>query len=168
MKTYTGKRTGAKDTSGETMVRVIENGDSRTLPARLDLRNHSPTGFNWGYAGSGPAQLALAIVADVTNDDGTALHTYMDFKRGMIAAMGKGDWRLTESEVLRFLVALVSPSCCLMREGGRVYRICGHCGIFLEASRMVERDIDGVVSPVAGVTLAQIRTAAKAHHGPPE
>lgn len=23
--------------------------------------NHSPDGFNWGYGGSGPAQLALAI-----------------------------------------------------------------------------------------------------------
>lgn len=28
------------------------------------LRNHSPSGFGWGYAGSGPAQLALALLAD--------------------------------------------------------------------------------------------------------
>lgn len=34
------------------------------LPLRLDLVNHSPTGFSWGYGGSGPAQLALAILAD--------------------------------------------------------------------------------------------------------
>ncbi len=34
------------------------------LPKMLELRNHSPTGFNWGYAGSGPCQLALAILAD--------------------------------------------------------------------------------------------------------
>jgi hypothetical protein len=26
------------------------------------LRNHSPDGFAWGYPGSGPAQLALAIL----------------------------------------------------------------------------------------------------------
>lgn len=25
------------------------------------VHNHSPDGFNWGYGGSGPAQLALAI-----------------------------------------------------------------------------------------------------------
>ena len=31
------------------------------LPLRLDLANHSPTGFSWGYGGSGPAQLALAL-----------------------------------------------------------------------------------------------------------
>lgn len=34
------------------------------LPLRLDLYDHSPTGFEWGYSGSGPAQLALAILAD--------------------------------------------------------------------------------------------------------
>jgi hypothetical protein len=34
------------------------------LPIRLDLRNHSPTGFEWGYRGSGAAQLSLAILAD--------------------------------------------------------------------------------------------------------
>ena len=28
------------------------------------VRNHSPTGFAWGYGGSGPAQLALAILID--------------------------------------------------------------------------------------------------------
>jgi hypothetical protein len=25
------------------------------------LRNHSPDGFNWGYGGSGPAQLAVTL-----------------------------------------------------------------------------------------------------------
>ena len=41
----------------------------RELDLRLDLRNHSPTGFSWGYGGSGPAQLALAICADVFGDE---------------------------------------------------------------------------------------------------
>src|SRR5262245_22144387 len=34
------------------------------LPLCLELRNHSPTGFEWGYGGSGPAQLALALLVD--------------------------------------------------------------------------------------------------------
>ena len=43
--------------------------------------NHSPTGFNWGYEGSGPAQLALAIMLKLTGkQDG-----YQDFKRRIIA-----------------------------------------------------------------------------------
>ncbi len=32
------------------------------LDPRFDIRRHSPTGFAWGYEGSGAAQLALAIV----------------------------------------------------------------------------------------------------------
>ena len=32
----------------------------RPLSLHLEVRDHSPTGFAWGYDGSGPAQLALA------------------------------------------------------------------------------------------------------------
>ena len=55
MKQYAGRRQG---------YAVIVTVDGRPLNPRLDLWNHSPTGFEWGYGGSGPAQLALAILAD--------------------------------------------------------------------------------------------------------
>jgi hypothetical protein len=42
------------------------------LPLRLDIVNHSPTGFAWGYSGSGSAQLAVAILADWTACDHAA------------------------------------------------------------------------------------------------
>ena len=44
--------------------------DGRTyeLNPRLDLANHSPSGFEWGYGGSGPSQTALAILADWFSD----------------------------------------------------------------------------------------------------
>lgn len=45
-------------------VYAEEGGKGYPLPLRLDLFNHSPDGFEWGYGGSGPAQLALAILAD--------------------------------------------------------------------------------------------------------
>lgn len=32
-------------------------------------RNHSPDGFSWGYNGSGPSQLALAIVLDIQGEE---------------------------------------------------------------------------------------------------
>ena len=38
--------------------------------------NHSPDGFNWGYSGSGPAQLALAIMLKLTG----SANGYQDFK----------------------------------------------------------------------------------------
>ncbi len=41
--------------------------DNEPIAIRLDLRQHSPSGLSWGYAGSGPAQCALAILADHFN-----------------------------------------------------------------------------------------------------
>lgn len=51
----------------------------------LQLRNHSPTGFEWGYLGSGPAQLALAILIDYTGDEDLALARYQTFKAEIVA-----------------------------------------------------------------------------------
>lgn len=50
------------------------------------VHNHSPDGFNWGYCGSGCAQLALAVVLKVTGKpDG-----YQDFKEKVIAGLPQG------------------------------------------------------------------------------
>jgi hypothetical protein len=59
MKTYIGDRLkeGCE-------VYVIQNGKRYPLPRFEEIANHSPDGFEWGYGGSGPAQLALAILAD--------------------------------------------------------------------------------------------------------
>ncbi len=51
----------------------------------LAVRNHSPDGFAWGYAGSGPAQLALAILLDRTGDPARAARHYQAFKREVVA-----------------------------------------------------------------------------------
>jgi len=53
-------------------------------PARSQrVWNHSPDGFNWGYCGSGPAQLALAIILELTGkSDG-----YQHFKFKIIAGL---------------------------------------------------------------------------------
>ena len=44
------------------LVRVKSDHAEYQLPLCLNIRNHSPTGFAWGYGGSGPAQLSLAIL----------------------------------------------------------------------------------------------------------
>jgi hypothetical protein len=38
------------------------------------------TGLEWGYSGSGPAQLALALAADVLGDDDKAQEIYQRLK----------------------------------------------------------------------------------------
>lgn len=37
---------------------------------------HSPTGFGWGYGGSGPADLALSILCDVLRERPSAKRLY--------------------------------------------------------------------------------------------
>lgn len=60
------------------------------LKNRTDLRNHSPAGFNWGYGGSGPAQLALSLLADALGDN-WALILYQDFKREWLSTFTKDE-----------------------------------------------------------------------------
>jgi hypothetical protein len=54
------------------------------------LYNHSPDGFAWGYGGSGPSQLALAIMLKCT-DAKQAQRLYQDFKADIIAELPKDD-----------------------------------------------------------------------------
>lgn len=52
--------------------------------------NHSPDGFNWGYGGSGPAQLALAICLELCATKEEALSKYQAFKCSIIATLPNG------------------------------------------------------------------------------
>jgi hypothetical protein len=75
--------------------------DGRKLPPRLDLWNHSPTGFEWGYGGSGPAQLALAILADCLGDDERAVQLHQKFKWAVISKLAREEgWDLTAAQVM--------------------------------------------------------------------
>ena len=73
------------------------------LPTKsLDIRRHSPSGFNWGYLGSGPAQLALALLLDATGDEQLSLRHYQDFKFLEVANWGE-DWYISRDEILEWL-----------------------------------------------------------------
>jgi hypothetical protein len=69
----------------------------------LKLRNHSPDGFEWGYGGSGPAQLALALILQVTGSDKIALDYYQQFKFEFVARVPKDGLRFTTEVIRRFL-----------------------------------------------------------------
>jgi hypothetical protein len=70
---------------------VFVEGDELEIGPSLRLWNHSPTGFNWGYGGSGPAQLALALLlaAGVRPEDASDLH--QRFKWEVIAPLPQGE-----------------------------------------------------------------------------
>lgn len=59
---------------------------------------HSPTGFEWGYGGSGPADLALNILLLFT-DRVTAEQSYQAFKWAFIAPMPEGGGRIAAGDV---------------------------------------------------------------------
>ncbi len=100
MKTYKGTRAGPTAANEATVTVYPGDGESYTLPWRLDLCNHSPTGLNWGYGGSGPAQCALAILADLLGDDRQARHVYQAFKWAVIAKLPIDEpWELTSEQI---------------------------------------------------------------------
>src|SRR5947208_17013535 len=101
MKSYRGTRTD----QGCDVV-VHKDGASRPLVPRNDLRNHSPTGFEWGYGGSGPAQLALALAADVLGDDERAQDLYQRLKFKLIGGLGRAGWTLTEDRIRATIEAI--------------------------------------------------------------
>ncbi len=88
MKVYTFKEVTVKHTlEGIAGTRQVYLDTTELDPAiSQKYHNHSPDGFNWGYGGSGPAQLALAVVLAITGKaDG-----YQDFKWKVITGLPQG------------------------------------------------------------------------------
>lgn len=94
---YVGWKEGGEAGPG-VVRRQHSDGKLTALDPRYDLRNHSPDGFQWGYGGSGPAQLALALVADATGDDQLTQRVYQRFKLQVVAQLAS-TWRLTAGEI---------------------------------------------------------------------
>lgn len=100
-KQYIGKREGD--------AAVIAVDGVRLSPARsLKVVNHSPTGFEWGYAGSGPAQAALAILLDYTGDARFAEMFHQRFKFHFVASQPKSGWVLPSEEIEAFIVGVIA------------------------------------------------------------
>jgi hypothetical protein len=82
-------------TAQGTLVTVTRSGRTKPLGAGYDLWNKPPTGFSWGYNGSGPAQLALVIL---TGGKALAEALYEPFKFTVIAVL-PDCWEMNSEEV---------------------------------------------------------------------
>jgi hypothetical protein len=91
---------------GTVYVRDV-NGE-REIPLRLDEGvNHSPTGFGWGYGGSGPAQLAYCLLREAGLSRAEAKRWYQGFKFKIVAALDpQAGWELTDEDILTGLAAV--------------------------------------------------------------
>ncbi|MBA7468795.1 hypothetical protein ES707_04048 [subsurface metagenome] len=112
MKIYTSNNTGAggqkvtvKKLTPVAQDRVETEAYELPLKPSLKLFNHSPDGFQFGYQGSGCAQLALAILLDLTKDPDISVRLHQEFKRHFIATSGKR-LLITEPDILTWLLWL--------------------------------------------------------------
>lgn len=101
--TYFGTNTGP----GAGQVKIKHsNGNTTILKHRIKL--HSPTGFQWGYGGSGPADLALNMLYDYLlrthrkNAKAIASDLYQSFKWDFIARKGE-ELSITGAEIEKWL-----------------------------------------------------------------
>jgi hypothetical protein len=157
MKTYSGRRFDAKHRGLIAEVKVIDGNVVGKLSLRLDLACHSPSGFEWGYAGSGPAQLALALLADALGSDQTALRLHQPFKFKTIARLDRDvPWRMTEGDVLRYAAA-ISELPLVRRPDGEIRRSCLDCVGYLRDRGLLAADQFGIFELAPGVTSAVAR-----------
>lgn len=91
-------------------------GESVARPLTHHVK-HSPDGFEWGYGGSGPADLAYAILRDYLDQnagrpmsrarwhetmDDTAWALHQEFKGAFVAYFPAGHWHLSAASVEAF------------------------------------------------------------------
>jgi len=118
---------GSKNSLGLKRVYWWEVGE---YPRDLDLMlgkplgdpfgvSHSPTGFEWGYYGSGPAQLAFAMLytflaygtpADESQCRTITLNNYQDFKEAFIAGLPENGWQISGESIQDWLAERVDFS----------------------------------------------------------
>ena len=89
MKIYIGYRLNAGQSNELTSFFVRILAQDQQIVDEYPLRHipwHSPTGMEWGYSGSGPSDLALAILNDYFADQGEKELYKADISNGSAAS----------------------------------------------------------------------------------
>lgn len=97
MRTFTAHR---NEDMGSVRVHVsYPNGQSLPLVHRV---HHSPSGMEWGYSGSGPADLARSILWEVIGEEPESA-LYQKFKHDFVSAAPYEGFILHEDEIERWI-----------------------------------------------------------------
>ncbi len=100
MKIYTGKRTA---NGTRVVVRAATPVDQVARYELPHIERHSPDGFEWGFEGSGPMDLAYAILSDFVSPS-LADAAYRPFAHQVIASLPNREWTITAEQIIDFLV----------------------------------------------------------------
>lgn len=112
MKRYVMSRTGDDRDRGhrgkvQVLVEVLdEEGRHSDVYHLPHLVRHSPDGFEWGYGGSGPADLARSIVGDLTGEEDPHPADYQEVKWSLLNDMHWDGGEVTEVQVTAVLEAV--------------------------------------------------------------
>lgn len=91
---------------GRCLVTVAyPNGRKELLPPCNVIRNHSPDGFDWGYLGSGPAQLALALAVHAVGRR-IGERIYQRLKERLVNGFDKAGWWIGQAALEGLCIAL--------------------------------------------------------------
>lgn len=95
-----------KKITGKFQTREVFIGGKKLWPSEsMRIRQHSSDGFNWGYNGSGPAQLALALMLYFFPEI-FAMNNYQEFKADVIATLPLGkDFEITGGLIVDWAIA---------------------------------------------------------------
>ena len=90
---------GRREPTGAMVTRP--DGSPLPLEPSLAVCRLSPSGFEWGFQGSGPAQLALALLLDHTGDPDLARSAYQQFY--FVARWRDQSWTLHPRDINSWL-----------------------------------------------------------------
>lgn len=101
-KVYSGRRWAA---GVEVWGTVYENGQSHYTRQYIvtHIVHHSPTGIEWGYGGSGPADLALSLLCDLGLPKRVALRLHQCFKADVVAHLDRACWTLSGQAIAQWI-----------------------------------------------------------------
>ena len=89
MKIYAGKRT---------IDGLLVTVDGEPLSEHYEVKRFTTFGFEWGYDGESPQQLALGILVDNLGDSDRAVRLSAPFMRQVVANLDN-DWELRGAEI---------------------------------------------------------------------
>lgn len=110
---------GVRDSDGHAQVTVDSHGVRTSLPHFV---YQSPTGMDWGYSGSGPADLARSLLAHhLGGGVAPSPGIYQTFKFVVVAGLPAEGWTLDDCEIdaaLNSILKEQSVACALCGDQG--------------------------------------------------